>query len=322
MKSMYRRTVQGLIACIAVAAGALLAQAPLAFEVATVRPAPAIQDLIQQLQSGKAKIGMTVDAGRVDMGFSSLADLIRIAYRVKPYQVEGPDWMRQQRFEIQGKIPDGVSQDKVPEMLQALLAERFKLTVRHEKKDLPVYALIVAKGGPKLTPSSDAPEAPLPDSPNTMSLGTEKGQMKISQDGKGGIVMQGGGVGTTRASVGPAGMHMEMSKVDMVNLVDTLSQLVDKPVIDMTELKGTYQFAMDLPMEEMLVLAQRQVAQLGLQIPMGAPVAVPGASPDAATPGGSAVFNAVEKLGLKLDSRKAPVDVIVVDHLEKTPTEN
>ena len=91
----------------ALAAGALsitlFGQAPAvvpAFEVATIRAAPPITELIQQLQSGKAKIGMSVDGARVDMGFSSLADLIRIAYGVKAYQVQGPDWMSQQRFEI------------------------------------------------------------------------------------------------------------------------------------------------------------------------------------------------------------------------------
>ena len=73
-------------------------------------------------------------------------------------------------------------------------------------------------------------------------------------------------------------------------------------------------------MEDMLILAQKQMAVLGMQMP-GPP---PGASPaDAAsTPGGSAIFAAMEKLGLKLDSRKAPVETIVVDHLEKTPTDN
>ena len=327
---MYRRTIQGLAVCLAAAAGALLGQGPAAgpaFEVATVRPAPPITELMQQLQSGKAKVGMTVDANRVDMGFSSLADLIRIAYRVKPYQVQGPEWMAQQRFEIQAKIPEGVSQEQVPEMLQALLRDRFKLAARHEQKDLPVYALIVGKNGPKLTAASDAPEAPLPDSPNAISLGTEKGQLKMVQQGNG-VVMQGGGVGTMRVSMGPSGVHMEMSRVTMESLVDTLAPMVDKPIVDMTGLKGTYQFAMDLPVEDLLAVAQRSAAQAGIQLPIGASVPVaagtPGTNPgDAATPGaGSGVFSALEKLGLKLDARKAPVDTIVVDHLEKTPTEN
>ncbi len=304
--------------------GALLAQAPAAspaFEVATIRPAPPIQDIIQQLQSGKARIGMSVDGARVNMGFQSLADLIRIAYRVKAYQVQGPDWMAQQRFEIQAKIPEGVSEDKVPEMLQALLAERFKLAIHRDKKELPVYALIVGKNGSKLTEASPEPDVPLPDSPGAMSIGTEKGPMKVVQDGKGGSVMQGGGyAGTIKQSISDTGVHLEMTKATFAFMVDLLTSLVDRPVLDMTELKGNYQVTLDLPMEDLQLLARRNAAALGIQMP-GPP---PGANPaDAAsTPGGSAIFTAMEKLGLKLDSRKAPVETIVVDRLEKTPTEN
>ena len=88
----------------------------------------------------------------------------------------------------------------------------------------------------------------------------------------------------------------------------------------MTDLKGSYQIALDLPMEDLQIIAQKQAATLG--IPMPSPP--PGASPAdiASTPGGGAIFSAMEKLGLKLDARKAPVATIVVDHLEKTPTEN
>jgi uncharacterized protein (TIGR03435 family) len=328
---MYKRTIQRFVATLASAAGALLAQAPAAapagkapaFEVATIRPAPPLMEIIQQLQSGKAKIGMSMDGARVDMGFTSLADLIRIGFRVKPYQVQGPDWMAQQRFEIQAKIPDGVSQDLVPEMLQALLADRFKMTYHRDKKDLPVYALIVGKGGLKLTEASATPDAPLPDSPGAMSIGTEKGPMKIIQDGKGGSEVQGGAFsGTMRTSVSGSGIHLEVTKAKISELVDLLTGLVDKPVVDMTGLNGVYQLTMDLPIDDLLVLAQRNAAQMGLQLPIPPPAT--GANPGdaASTPGGAAIFQAVEKMGLKLDARKAPVDTIVVDHLEKTPTEN
>jgi uncharacterized protein (TIGR03435 family) len=326
---MYRRTIQRLAIGLSFAAGVLLGQAATerapAFEVATIRPAPSIMEIVQQLQSGKAKIGMTVDGARVDMGFQGLNDLIRIAYKVKPYQIQGPDWMAQQRFEIQAKIPDGVSTDLVPQMVQSLLADRFRMTFHREKKELPVYALIVAKDGPKLTEADPGPEAPLPDTPGatSMSIGTENGPMKIVQDGKGGSVMQGGQFsGTLRTSVSQAGVHLDISKAKVSELVDLLSGLVDKPVLDMTDLKGAYKVTMDLPMEDLILIAQRNAAQLGLQLPT--PPQAPGANPAdlASTPGGSAIFQAVEKMGLKLESRKAPVDIIVVDHLEKTPTDN
>jgi uncharacterized protein (TIGR03435 family) len=329
--------VPAFAVCAALAAGALSgalswtlrAQAPAAssatgpvFEVATIRPAASIQNIIQQLQAGKAPpIGMVIDGTRLYMGFQSLADLIRIAYRLKAYQIQGPDWMSQQRFEIQAKIPEGVPEDKVPEMLQALLAERFKLAIHHDQKELPVYALIVGKNGPKLTEASPEPDAPLPDSPGAMSIGTEKGQMKVVQDGKGGTLMQGGGQsGTVRQSLSDAGVHLEMTKTNLPYMVDLLTSLLDRPVLDMTELRGNYKVTLDLPMEDLQLLLRRNAAALGIDVP-GPP---PGTSPaDAAsTPGGSAVFTAMEKLGLKLDARKAPVDTIVIDRLEKMPTDN
>jgi len=268
---------------------------------------------------------MTVDGAMVDMGFSSLADLIRIAYKVKAYQVVGPDWMTQQRFEMQAKIPEGVSEDKVPEMLQALLAERFKLTIHRDKKELPVYALIVGKNGPKLTEASAEPDAPLADTPGGrgMSIGTEKGQMKMVQDGKGGGAVQvAGQAGTTRFSMQNGAIHLELTKVTISALADTLTPLVDRPVLDMTELKGTYQISLDLPMEDMQILVQRQAAAMGMPLPGPPPGANTNGIDAASTPGGSAIFSSMEKLGLKLDGRKAPVETIVVDHLEKTPTEN
>jgi uncharacterized protein (TIGR03435 family) len=323
---MHKRFARGLAAGLALAGGALFAQAPSAapaFEVATIRPAPPVTELVQQIRSGKARIGMLVDGARVDMGFSSLADLIRIAYRVKPYQIDGPDWMKTERFEIQAKIPEGVSPDQVPEMLQALLAERFKLAIHREKKEQNVYALIVGKDGPKLKESSSEPDAPLPDSTRAMSIGTEKGQMKIVPDGKGGAVMQGGGqAGTTRWSMANGALHLEITKATSGSLVDTLTPLVDRPVVDMTELKGNYDVALDLPPEDFMALAQKQAAAFGF--PMPSPPAAASQNPAdlASAPAGSAIFGAVAKLGLKLDARKAPVDTIIVDHLEKTPTEN
>lgn len=313
---------------LAVAMGVMLGQAPAqkapAFEVATIRAAPSIMELLPQIQSGKAKLGMMVDAGRVDMGFISPADLLRIGFRMKQYQVIGPDWMMQQRFEISATIPEGESKDHVPEMIQSLLTERFKLTYHREKRELPVYALIVGKGGVKLAEASATPDAPIKDdTPGMMTIGTEKGPMKMVQDGKGGAEMQGGQFGgTVRYSVSGTGMHLEITKASIPELVDLLTTLVDKPVVDMTDLKGAYQVTMDLPIQDLIVLAQKQAAQLGLQLPI--PQQAAGANPAdlASTPGGAAIFQAIEKMGLKLDARKAPVDAIVVDHLEKTPTDN
>ena len=106
-----------------------------------------------QAMSGKLHIGMKVDGARVDFGSMTIADLIVAAYKVKSFQVSGPDWIKTERWDIVAKLPEGSNKDQVPEMLQSLLADRFKLALHRDTKDQSVYALIVGKGGPKLKES-------------------------------------------------------------------------------------------------------------------------------------------------------------------------
>ncbi len=303
------------------AAGAVFGQAPAAspvFEVASIKPAPDLMTMAQQVMAGKAHMGMQVDGARVDIGGMSLADLIRTAYKIKPYQLSAPDWMSQMtapRFDVMAKIPEGATKDQVPEMLQALLAERFKLTVHRENKDHPVYALVVGKNGLKLKESPPDPETP------PAAADAAKGGMQIKPDGRGNATISGGPMGNMRVSPGADGaIHLEASKMTLATLADTLSPLVDRPVVDMTDLKGNYQVALDLPIVEL----QRMARTAGFQMAMAAPGAPASASPaDAASdPSGGAIFATVQKLGLKLEPRKAPVEIIVVDRVEKDPTEN
>jgi uncharacterized protein (TIGR03435 family) len=302
---------------------------PLAFEVATIKVAP---DLMSQLTSGKPPhIGMKIDGARVDIGAMSLSDLIRTAYKVKPYQISGPAWVAVDRYDIMAKLPDGASKDQVPEMLQTLLAERFKLTIHRDNKDHNVYALVVGKGGLKLQPSPPDTVVPPPDpdakgGKETKNAGTTintaDGPMNIKTDNKGSTTLTGGATGNLKVTPGADGsIRYEFSKMSLAMLADTLSQLVDRPVVDMTDLKGNYQASLDIPMAELQKIARAA----GLGIPGGAPGGdSSGSSPAnaASDPSGGAIFDSVQKLGLKLEPRKAPIEVIVVDHLEKTPSEN
>ncbi len=308
-----------IVAGAVLTAGALFPQAPApapAFEVASVKLAPPLNPA--DVAAGKIHVGMIVDGARVDIGFFSLADLIPLAYKVKRYQVEGPDWMTAQRFDIQAKIPDGVSKDLVPDMLQGLLVERFKLTMHREKKDHGVFALVVGKGGLKLKDSPPDPDPPSGDSAPGADAAAARPQIRLNRDG---AVVNSGRAGTTRMTMGANGMmHMEVTKMTLAQFADVLSPFLDRPVVDMTELKGNYQFALDLSMDDL-----RKVAK-------AAGVALPGATPspaaagqpaDAASdPSGGSIFTSVQQLGLKLEPRKEPVETIVVDHLEKAPSEN
>jgi uncharacterized protein (TIGR03435 family) len=95
------------------AVGAAVAQsqsAPMAFEVATVKPSPPLD--MAAMRAGTAHVGTRIDAARVDIGYASLFRLICTAYQVKPYRVAGPDWLKTAMYDVQAKIPDGVSPER------------------------------------------------------------------------------------------------------------------------------------------------------------------------------------------------------------------
>jgi uncharacterized protein (TIGR03435 family) len=298
-----------------------------AFEVASIKPAIPLQE---QAMSGKMHVGVNFDKARVDIGAMALTDLIGIAYKVKPHQISGPDWLNVERFDILAKIPEGATKDQMPEMLQALLKERFKLTFHKDLKDHAIYALIVGKGGLKLKESPPDPEPPkegdAPPPPakeqkgvTTMTVGDQK--MEIKQTANGGAEIKTGAAGKMKMTMVDGHMRMEMEKMTMAGLAEALSRFVDKPVVDMTDIKGNYQLAIELSMEDLQNVARAQ----GMQIPGGGPAGAASNSRPADTiadPSGSSVFSSVQQMGLKLESRKSPIDTIFIDHVEKTPTEN
>jgi uncharacterized protein (TIGR03435 family) len=294
-------------------------QAPaVSFEVASIKPAEPITPAM--VAAGRLRVGMNVDNTRVDIGYMSLADLIPIAYKVKPYQVSGPDWMRAQRFDIAAKIADGATKEQVPEMLQALLAERFHLKAHIEKRESNVYELVVGKDGHKLKESPPEEGAPAAEvAPGGFTVGTGGNQFRLNA-GRDGATISSPQAGTTRIAPGPEGqLRMEMSKLSMGAFAEMLTPLLDRPVVDKTDLKGNYQVSLELSMETIMNVARAA----------GVGVPVPGAGGDAGRPaqasdpaGGSSVMNSVQQLGLRLESRKAPIDFVVIDSLDKTPTEN
>lgn len=337
------------------AAGFAQSQNPasrLSFEVAAIRSAS--PPTPQTVQSGQFRTGTKISGNNLDFEFVTLADLIPYAYRVKTFQVAGPDWIGQLRWNILAKLPDGTSRDQAPDMMQTLLVDRFRLAFHHEKRQQPVYELVVMKGGPKLTPAENTAGDDSGSDPANVDIGLGRGGFLppgpggapppdgAGRGGRGAIV-----AGGARISPGAnCGMQMEFDKLTMQALADTLTPFLDRPVVDATALKGAFKVTMDLPMDTIFAMMQNTIRNSGFAPPgQGFGAGGPGGrgdgpgggrgagpqagcfDPSALAAGGTdtsntAVFQAVQKLGLRLQPVKAPFDTIVVDRLEKAPTEN
>src|ERR1017187_2559320 len=128
------------------------------FEVASVKPA-------EPQPPGQMRVMMrggpgTPDPGQLTYTNVSLKNILQNAFAVKGYQINGPKWLDNERYDITAKIPKGATKEQFQVMLQSLLAERFKLALHHETKDLPTYSLVVGKSGSKLKESvEDGPAA-------------------------------------------------------------------------------------------------------------------------------------------------------------------
>lgn len=188
-----------------------------------------------------------------------MRNLIMGSYSVKDYQISGPDWIDSQGYDINATMPPSTSPDEAMLMIQSLLVERLKLTVHRETRDLPVYALVVGKGGIKARE-----------------------------------------VEWEFAGISRSPGHLTSASTRMEDLAVLLSRQLDRPVLDMTGIKGHFEVKLEWT-------------------PEGAPRRE-GNGPD---PAGPSIFTAVqEQLGLKLEARKAPVEMIIVDHVERYPIEN
>lgn len=276
------------------------------------------------------------DPGRVDYMFSSLRDLMVAAYDVKFYQITGgPDWLNSERFDIVAKVPEGTTKEQSRIMLQNLLADRFKLTLHRETKELPMYALIVTPKGPKLKKTTvvdpppvdpatkeggrgDAPPPPPPPPP-----GGGRGRIQMGPDGCPETPPFAAGRGGSVMMMTPNGVCMISNGQTMAGLATQLSNQFDRPIIDQTGLTGKYD--LKLRYDPTSLPGGR-----GGMFMMGPP---PGAAPGGADGGrgpapeereqAPSIFAAVqEQLGLKLEAKKGPVELLVIDHVDKTPTEN
>ena len=309
------------------AAAAATAASSLTFDAASVRPSPAPDQTTMQagLIAGRQPNWVRVDGTRATFNYESLNDLIAYAYKLRPYEINGPEWLVTDRFDIAARLPDGTTKDDVPEMLRALLVERFKLATHREMQEQPVLGLVVAKSGPKLKESTATPEAideNAPLQPGESRMNTPNGPMRLMKNADGSTTYNMGARGTFTLKFDneTRSMHMEASTITMKGfavMMNTLGGGGGRQIVDMTGLRGMYQAAVDFSLMDLLSSLSAQ----GIDIPRrpgGGSSGTEATDPE----GGATVAAALEKLGLKLEKSRAKVDRLVVDHVEKSPTEN
>ncbi|HXB70547.1 MAG TPA: TIGR03435 family protein [Candidatus Acidoferrales bacterium] len=288
--------VSWISSCVLAASGQPTADAP-EFEVASVKPAatPAgpIQDMLPLSvaeQMGFRGGPGSNNPGRIDYSGVSLKMLLARAYKLRPDQISGPGWLDTERYEIVAKVPPGTDAERLRLMLQKLLTERFQIRLHRETKALPVYRLTVARNGPKLKPAEALPD--YKDDAERIALKKARASAALAP------MMRSGEFGPRRS--------FHLPSATPAKFAETLSSRLDRPVKDMTQLEGLYAFTLNWVPDN---------AQ-----PMGS---TGGAGRPDDTPSGPSLFTAVEEqLGLKLESGKEQIELLVIDNALKLPTNN
>jgi uncharacterized protein (TIGR03435 family) len=262
-----------LIALIPAFSGRAAAQQtqPLAFEVASVRQANYAPPTPDDVRAGRVNLPRRrIEGDRVDITAMPMRTILGTAYGVAGIYIFGESWLESVRWDIHAKMPAGAGTEQAPAMLRALLEERFALRVHREMRDMPVYALVEAKGGIKLQ------ELPA-DTPISSRTDPATGNMET--------------IGTLDA-IGAAGSFAGLNA----------------PIENHTGLQGKYK----LSLNARLVFARIQ------QLKPGDSVAPGPDDSDAA----DSMSEVLAPMGLRLERRKVPKDVVAIDHMNRTPSEN
>jgi uncharacterized protein (TIGR03435 family) len=214
--------------------------------------------------SGSNSSSSNGSKGQIVITNDPLHRLIERAFDVRPYQVIGPQWLETVRFDIVAKYPPEIDNPARILMMRSLLEDRFKMAIHRETRDLPGYALVVAKGGFKLKP-------------------VEAGGSSTSSNGQGRV------------------NDFTATKTSMDELAAYVANSMREVVVDKTGIDGAYDFQLHWTRDD--------------QVSAGAD-----ASPSNPLP--TLPMALQDVLGLRLQPQKVPVEVIVVDHIERTPIEN
>jgi uncharacterized protein (TIGR03435 family) len=234
------------------------------FEVASIHPS----------EPGQPMAGFHTTPGNLTVRNNTLRTCIEWAWDIRPLQLVGPGWLSDERIDITAHAEDATADDdKLRLMLRTLLAERFGLQSHREQKEQQVWALTLAKNGPKFHSTGTKDASKFLESPND-------GPSSFTED-----------------KTGAMGNH-----VTIAELADKVSQLLGRIVIDRTGLKGSYDFRLDLE-------PYMNTSTEGKDGPRSDVMSV--------------LFSGfTDQLGLKLEPAKETVDLLVVDSINKTPTEN
>jgi uncharacterized protein (TIGR03435 family) len=273
-------------------------QAQPQFEVASIKPSAPVT-------AQGVTAGVHIDGAQVRCVLLSLKDYVRMAYQVKDYQIQGPDWMASARFDIVAKLPAGATAEQVHEMVGALLADRFQMKTHRESKEFPVYGLVAGKSGPKLKASpAEAPEG----------ADAGKGAVNVVAASSTANMFIDLGKGSS-ISISYANNRFEGKKVTMEGFGAVLERFTDRPIVDMTNIQGNYDFTLEFAPEDFRAMIIRSAVIAGAAMP-------PEALKLMETASGDSIPAALETIGLKLEPRKAPLEVLVIDHIERTPSDN
>jgi uncharacterized protein (TIGR03435 family) len=233
----------------------LLYAQPTAFEVASLKVHP---DTASERRNNES---IDTVPGRLTIRNASLSSCLKWAYEVRDYQISGPSWLQTEKYDVDAKASDAAPLKQLRVMLQTLLADRLCLAVHHETRDLPEYALVVTKSGPKLH--------------------------KADADGNTSINVNNGSF-----------VYHHISMPEFAANLSTFAQ-VDHPVLDRTGIDGVFDFTM----------------QFGATADEMKRAFIAGDGPS--------IFTVIqEQLGLRLEAQKGPVEMLVIDHAEKTPLDD
>jgi uncharacterized protein (TIGR03435 family) len=289
----------------------------LQFEVATVKISPPMVGNTRPALMGTHGGPGTADPGQFTLGYAPIKTILVQAFGVKALQISGPAWVDKadgDRYDIVAKVPAGASKEDLKTMLQNLLVERFGMAFHRETKELPGYELVVGKNGPKLKESEIDPNPPAPVPPpagQPFKIEMDRNGLPQLPPGRPGMLMGGG-----------RGRNVIVARQQAISqLANYLENLIGKPVVDKTGLTAKYDYGFAFDATGLPGGFNPPTAAAPAPQTAGAAGAPPAF--DAASDSAPSLFNAVQQeLGLRLDQKKVTVELVVIDRLEKVPSEN